>query len=593
MRTPRALVARPAPSTTDVPEPGVGARAQESRLYFRAALAAAIALGVFVRVFHVLNADFPLNDGGLFFAMARDFQDSAYRLPAFTSYNGGVIPFAYPPLGLFAAAVLDDFSPLSLFDAFRFLPLLYSVLTLGAFFLLVRSMLQSRVAQVAAVAAFALIPRTFIWLLMGGGVTRSLGFLLAVLALWQAHRMYTTREGRHVLPTMLLSGGTVLAHLETGWFLCFSIAIMWLFYGRNRRSIEHSAIVAAGAGLIVLPWFLLIVDRHGIEAFLAANATGGSIFTGGGITEYVLLSLARVVSTSEPFFPMIGVIGVLGAFVCAVTGRWHLIVWWVAIVALDVRAFPTFTSIPVAMLVGIAFAEVLMPVLQRAAPHVPVPLHAVHDDDDGDAAEEAARTGERRRAGGLLPAGFGMGPMIAIYVVLCFGTVSALVTAPGLGGEGASLSALTQDQRAVMQWIAEETPAEATFLVIPRGPWATDKESEWFPVLAQRPSVATVQGTEWLPNRLFDRQVRAFDHAWSCGYWNVDCLDNWLKAYPSGFTHVYVPGDRNGQCCGSLLDSMRKDPGYRLLYDGPGGTVFARTPGGRSTPSIFDPYATP
>src|SRR6185503_18912608 len=158
------------------------------------AIAAAIALGVVVRLVHVLHADFPLNDGGLFYAMARDIQEAGYRLPWFTSYNDANIPFGYPPLGFYVAALMDDLTPLSLVDVFRVLPLLATALTLPAFYLLARSLLGSKTAVVASVFAFALIPRSFIWLLMGGGVTRSLGLLFAILALYVIHQLYTRRR---------------------------------------------------------------------------------------------------------------------------------------------------------------------------------------------------------------------------------------------------------------------------------------------------------------------------------------------------------------------------------------------------------------
>jgi 4-amino-4-deoxy-L-arabinose transferase-like glycosyltransferase len=125
----------------------------------------------------------------MFYAMARDLQHNGYRLPEFTTYNSANIPFTYPPLGFYASALIDDLTPLSLVQVFRWLPLIATCLTLPAFYLLAKSMLTSRVALVASVLAFALVPRSFMWLLMGGGVTRSLGFLFAILALYCVHRL--------------------------------------------------------------------------------------------------------------------------------------------------------------------------------------------------------------------------------------------------------------------------------------------------------------------------------------------------------------------------------------------------------------------
>src|SRR5215210_4279864 len=188
-------VARVRASPSAVPRPVDDRRSVrlEGRQY-TLALALAIALGVAVRAYHVLSQDFPLNDGGLFYAMARDLQAAHYHLPAFTSYNDAKIPFGYSPLGFYLAAALDDLTPLSLMDAFRWLPLVTSCLIVVAFAALARTLLASRAAVAAAVVAFALVPRSFIWMLMGGGLTRSLGFLFALLTLRQLIRMYTTRS---------------------------------------------------------------------------------------------------------------------------------------------------------------------------------------------------------------------------------------------------------------------------------------------------------------------------------------------------------------------------------------------------------------
>jgi hypothetical protein len=151
--------------------------------------------------------------------------------------------------------------------------------------------------------------------------------------------------------------------------------------------------------------------------------------------------------------------------------------------------------------------------------------------------------------------------------------VSATSTAPGYS-EVEILTTLGSGQRAAMEWIDEHTPADARFLVIPRGGWQTDKEAEWFPVFAQRASVATVQGTEWINHGGFDAQVDAFDAAWECGYRTAVCLEEWIEDYDRPFEYVYIPADNGLGCCSTLVDSLRDNSDYRLLYFGPGGSVF-------------------
>ena len=168
----------------------------------------AIALGVVVRAYPVLRTDFPLNDGGMFFAMVRDLQHANFALPASTTYNGTDIPFAYSPLAFYIAGVVDKVTPFGLTFWFRFLPLTFSCLTLIAIYSLATTVLRSRAAVLGAVIAFALIPRSYIWLDMGGGLTRSLGMVFAVFALREVYLLYNEGERRHLLPAILLSAGS-------------------------------------------------------------------------------------------------------------------------------------------------------------------------------------------------------------------------------------------------------------------------------------------------------------------------------------------------------------------------------------------------
>src|SRR5579885_1145261 len=72
---------------------------------------AVMILAAVIRLRYVFAADFPLGDGGLFSIMAEEVERAYFRLPSFTSYNGGQIPFAYPPVGLYTAALLDAALP--------------------------------------------------------------------------------------------------------------------------------------------------------------------------------------------------------------------------------------------------------------------------------------------------------------------------------------------------------------------------------------------------------------------------------------------------------------------------------------------------
>lgn len=563
--------------TASVPSPRRAGRNRSVPL----AIVAAILLGVVVRAVHVLLQPFPLNDGGLFYVMVEDLQRARYHLPAFTSYNAAGIPFAYPPLGLYVSGLLSGGLSLDLFTIFRFLPLIVSCLTIPAFFLLARSLLDTESAVVAAVFAFALIPRGFIWMIMGGGITRSFGLLFAILTLWQAHALYMRRTTVFVLPTALFAALTLLSHPETGKFVAYSIALFFLIFGRDRRGLFHSVLAAVGTAAMTAPWWITVIAHHGLEPFLAANATGVSLFSGDATAwRNILGTLSGLgITTSEPLFPLIGSLALIGALVCLVDAitslqRGRLVVpalplWWGTIIVLDNRASPTYNTLPIALLAGIGVARALLPLLRRT-----MPVTASR----GESALARNGTGNAYRS----PVGLARrwSAALVLGVLLCYAAGSASLTFPNIvGSELRFLVSVSQGDRAAMQWVAEDTPSSSRFLVIDGQPdWAADRTSEWFPALARRVSVTTPQGDEWIPDRAFARRVESHKQAQYCAYFNADCLARWSAETGIAFAYVYVrvpQSQLSDECC-ALIPSLEANPAYTLVYRGSGAVIFAR-----------------
>lgn len=524
----------------------------------------AIGLGIAVRATHVLTQDFPLNDGGLFYAMTEDLQDMGYRLPAITSYNDAQIPFAYSPLGFYIVGMLNDLTGLSLVELFRWLPLLITSLTVLAFWLLAQEMLPSRLAAIIAVMGFGVLPRSFVWLIMGGGLTRGPGYLFALLALHQVLLLYKRRNARHALLVALCATLTVLSHLGTAPFLAISSGLLFLFYGRHRHGILSSLAIAAATLLLTSPWWVSIVLAHGLAPFQAASASGSSIFSSFSWQQLPVVIAQQGFGTSEPVLPIIGMLALLGTIPALRQGHYLLLLWWIVIECCDTRAGSTYASAPVALLMGLGVTEVLLPVLMRYQPSVFTRA----------ATEVHIESGVREdRRAPLLPA-----PRLTVLVLgglLLFTVASATTTRQELRGELPILVSLTRSERQAMRWVDRNTPPESRFLVITASGWEIDRTSEWFPVLSGRVSVATVQGTEWIPNGIFIQQQDYYNRVQRCAHSVAFCLQKWSQRTGITFTHVYIPKLPSGECCKTLRDSLRKYPDYYRIYDGPGASIFA------------------
>lgn len=541
-----AVRPRRPPAVEVVRESLVPAPAPDDRRY-RIALVLAVLLGVAVRAFHVLSHDFPLNDGGLFFSMVRDLQAAHYHLPAFTSYNNAAIPYAYSPLGFYLAGLLNDWTPLTLVDVFRWLPLVTSALLVVAFAELARTLLASRTAVVTSVLAFALVPRSFIWLLMGGGLTRSLGFLFALLSARVLYEMYTTRRWRWVPVLSLTAGATALSHLGTAPFVAFTGVLFLLAYGRRRQAVLMSLAAAVGALVVSAPWWLSVIRMHGMGPFLAASATGGSIFRSLSLRDAVVTLAQLGLGTAESVLAVIGMLAALGFFYSLAMRDWLLPAWWIAIVTLDARQGSTFSTVPIALLAGVAVAHLLLPALR------------------------GLRVATLRRS----PGRAGWSPEVIVGLLLVFAAVSAVVRTPIPGGLG-DMGALSPQERAAFGSVERRTPGDARLLIVAGTPWEIDRTSEWLPALTGRTSVATVQGFEWRPIGQFARKKREYNDLQRCAGWVSRCVRDWARATGQQYTHVYIPKSPDRDCCRLLRYSLERDPAYRLLYNGPGGELFAR-----------------
>jgi hypothetical protein len=535
----------PADARATMPAP---VRALAPAASYWLAVAGALCFGVILRLGFVLQSDFPLNDGGMFYAMVRDIQQAHYALPWYTSYNDAHIPFAYPPLGFYLAAALADLTGMSLITIFRFLPLTLSALTIVAFARLSRAMLPSMLASAFAVFAFALLPMSYLWTIMGGGLTRALGLLFALLTLDQVYRLYTTRAAKYLPLAVLCAAGVVLSHPEAAWFTAYSCAFFFLYRGRHRQGLIHSGLVAAGTVALTAPWWVTVSVRHGPALLNAFGDSGTPLYDG-------ILQLLALAMTREQGFPIIGMLALLGVLASLRQRKYFLPLWLLVVCLVQMRAPTQKALVPLALLAGSGMADVLLPLLTAT----PLQQRA------GQWWQSAVQNAPRPRQLRLVSL---VGAFILLYAFLA--NLSYHNT----------LTALSPAERAAMHWVADNTPRTSTVLVISTRPeWANDSVSEWFPVLADRPSVATVQGDEWLGH--FSRFTARYAEVQHCGVQNDSaCLLAWAHDYAVTFDYVYITKPDQGsnyRNTAPLLQGIATAGQYTQVYDGPGAAVYHRT----------------
>jgi hypothetical protein len=535
----------PEPSSASLP-PRTLDGADVSAVAYVIFILIAMCCGGIVRFSAVLTNSFPLGDGGLFYDMVNDLLAHRFSLPSSVSYNGSLLPFTYPPAGFYVVAALHSTTGASVVQILRFFPAAVSVLTIGAFAYLAIAVL-SRVAAVASVFVFALLPADSVQQIKGGGMTRSPGMLFALLTLAVVIPLFRRKAWKRLPGATVLAALTVLTHPEWTLFAAVGTVVLLAACEPDRRSLLLSACLCLGTAVLTAPWWILCVLRHGVASFLAPIIGSASALPWyAGPLNLFLLNLTV---NRDLLFSLGTALALAGLLVCLVNRQWLLPLWLLAIVVLSERGPLDKGAAILALLAGVGVQEVLLPLLL------------------------AKRTSQRRMGGDTLRPGSIFVASVLVFAVLQ-GTLNSIVT------ETSAATSLSSSDRSAMRWVSLHTGPSSTFLVITGAPWATDNISEWFPTLTRRTSVATVQGSEWLPGQ-FAAQYRRDVSAQSCASQSAGCVDAWQTGAPMRISYVYVtsdqPGDPSKDCCWHLRAALGGSTEFRLVYNGPGAAIYERT----------------
>jgi hypothetical protein len=336
-----------------------------------------------------------------------------------------------------------------------------------------------------------------------------------------------------------------LSHPGAALFTIISLALIFLAYGRTRRAFLDSVGLAALAVVLASPWWLTVLSAHGLDPFLA-----GAQSSSNALTSFQFL--VTFTFTDEPYTAFLAVLGLNGLVYTVARGRYLLGAWLVVVFAIDPRS-ATAVMIPLVMLIAVTVDEVLLAPLAQARASSGV--------------ERAFPAVVRRDRFGLLILGTGL-------VLGVFGAVRAdtVILSP--------LHALAAPNRETMAWIRDNSPPDTRFLVVSGGHWFVDANAEWFPVLAGRSSLNTVQGYEWLGKDAWVQQAVRNESLQACVFKTSDCVLDWVRQWNVADAWLYVPIStidtlsRTGDCCAGLRASLAASPDYDVVRDGAGGVVF-------------------
>ena len=483
--------------------------------------------GLYVRLFPLFKTDFPLVDGGMFYTMIEDLQASHFVLPIFTTYNLAEIPFAYPPLAFYIAGVINFVAGIPLIDIIKWQPVLTSILIVPVFYYFVKQVVASEPKAALATLIFALTPNSYWWNIVGGGLTRSMGTLFFIITAICAYQMYREKKTAWVVGTILGGSFVVLSHLAWALQSAAVVFLLWFFWGRNRQGIINSLIVVAGILLLTSPWWATILQYHGIGVFLQAGQVTHS--------RWLFWTILFALSFTGEYTTVIAVFSLIGVFLDLAKRNYFFTLWAILSLVVDPRGGIPASIFPFAVLAMIAITDGIAPRLFIAQTDDPYPDAWIHSLDT--------------KVGRLF---FGFFVILFLYNAY---SVSNTLSYQALGAE----------QLNAIKWVKSNTDNTDDFLILDeQGNPLLSPFTEWFPALAERRSIATIQGTEWLDgHRHYNKQYPIITSLHQCLYQNISCLSS-LAEKTAPYNFIILSGNST-----PLLNSVRASTKYLPVYSSP------------------------
>lgn len=489
----------------------------------------ALLIGGGFRIYIALASNFPINDGGLFYAMIEAVEKSNIALPTYVDYNGLEIPFAYPPLAFQIAAVIHRALQISIMDLLIWMPSITLVAIIPCVYFLSKILLKSTLLAGMAALLYATMPRAITWLIMGGGLTRSLGQLFLILAVSQIYLLFAKGQKGFILSSIVFSIAVCVTHPEATIHTIGAALLMWLFFGKSWSSARNAIYVGIGTLLGSSWWWIPAILRFGIDPFITATQTGLH-------TPLVPLQLLMA-PTEEPFLTTIAICTVIGFFIQVAKRKYFLPAWVLLHFLLEPRSAANVSIIPMAMLASISLVDLIFPKLTELA-------------------------GKSQMDGRLDILQSRIEKLFLAYVIV------SLFFSMSYHSWSLKKKTITPDIQNAMEWIKKNTSKDTSFIIITgnAAPFG-DYTNEWFPVLTERRSLTTIQGYEWISDTPFNKRYETISAVQTCPY-SIEplaCIET--ITLKNDWAVDYMVIKKDAKHIGNLVANIAYSHRYRKIFE--------------------------
>jgi hypothetical protein len=488
--------------------------------------------------FNAVWFSLPAGYAGFFALMTEQLSQNGFVLPIQVPFYGpDGTPFAYPPLGLYIAAIVTKLLGVPIFTYIRWAPPLISMLAFGVAYLLFREIFANRMKALFGTVLTSTVGIVYTSHATAAGMVRAFALLFSMGCLLISFRIFRGKSSSYKLIVLsaILFGMTSLTHLSYTVFTFLSL-LVFVFTSPRERFLSNCVritFIGLGGLTVAAPWYMTVINRYGAQVFVYAGSSHGSF----GILHQAsrkFLSLPVLLTkwfynlgrTWNPF-PLAGV-SLLGFCYAVMRRRWLLPIWMISI-ALFLGEAARFEAMLASMLAADLIFDLASMEDLTDAPH-------------------------------LIPRSI----LSAIFTLLILG----VFLAQGLKDIRSKTPAFSSQTLEVSTWVQDNSNKDASYLLLS----GSHDLSEWFPYLSHRTPDIAYWGSEWngtyLLEQSYFQNLRECmeDESSSCVYHLIDIadIDPDLMILPEGATWIY--------------EEIASRSNWTLVYDQAGFIVFAKNP---------------
>lgn len=460
----------------------------------------------------------PYNDGGLFLPVIEDLIQEGVFTQKFINYNNYTIPFVYPPLGIYVVSLLKFITGFDTLVFFTVIPFSLSLICCLLYFYFVLELTKSKNVAFFSTLIMFVLPENYFWTIRGGGITRTWGSLFALSTLFFLMRWKKTGGYNYLLSGLML-GLTYLSHPDISFFITYSVIILYFTTNNENRGISKLFILLSIGIITSSFWWINVLRQHGTTPFASAI-----LFRSG--FRYPLSSLMFFTS-ADSIHRLVVLSGFAGIFY-VLKNKKYLSLLLLLAVTLGLKQTVGFMYylVPFSVFAGIGIDYIGKQVIKKKY------------------------------------------QTVFFGVILLISLISFPPTNRTIRND---YPQLRPEDKNAMLWIRDHTPQNASFIVIsPYTEWWKDTIAEWFPALARRKSIVTVQGTEWLPDNIAFKTVTLHRDTRLCNSQSLECLELAAQTHGKTFTHIFLSKMRDqpgvGDYCPLLFQSIRASERYRTIF---------------------------